>query len=52
MFTKTLVAALVLACVSVSLTKAHAGSTVPQYQSSQESAWMERASRNFDGPGN
>jgi hypothetical protein len=51
MFTKTLIAALVLASVSVSLTKAYAG-PVGQNQPSQENAWMDRASKNFDGPGN
>ena len=52
MFTKTLVAALVLASVSVSLTKAYASPAAPQYLPSQESAWMDRASKNFDGGGN
>jgi len=52
MFTKTLVTALVLASVSVSLTRAYAGPAKQQLPSSQENAWMERASKNFDGPGN
>jgi hypothetical protein len=52
MFTKTFIAALVLASVSVSLTKAYAGPATSQHQPSQESAWMDRASKNFDGGGN
>jgi hypothetical protein len=52
MFTKTLIAALVLASVSVSLTKAYAGPVKQQFLGSSEAAWMDRASQNFDGPGN
>ena len=52
MFTKTLIAALVLASAAVSLTKAYAGPTSNQTQFNQESAWMDRASRNVDGGGN
>jgi hypothetical protein len=53
MFTKianTLAAAIVLASSSIALSfHASAGPGVQQVPTNQEQAWMERASRNFDG---
>jgi hypothetical protein len=52
MFTKALIAALILASASLAVTKADAGpANQQQYQATQESAWMDRASRNIDGGG-
>ena len=53
MFTKiakTLAAAIVLTSSSIALnTNASAGPGAQQSPTNQEQAWMERASRNFDG---
>ena len=52
MFTKTLIAALILASASVALTsKVNAGPT-SYHQNEAELAWMERASKNYDSGGN
>jgi len=49
MFTKTLIAALMLATASVALTsKVNAG---PNQQPQTEYSWQDRASKNFDGGG-
>ena len=51
MFTKTLVAALILATASVALTsKANAGPYAAPSQG--ELSWMDRASKTTDGGGN
>jgi len=51
MFTKTLVAALILATASVALTsKSNAGPYAAPSQS--ELSWMDRASKTTDGGGN
>ena len=51
MFTKTLVAALIVASAAVALTtKVNAGA-VKQTAPSQETSWIDRASTNYDGGG-
>ena len=51
MFSKTLIAALIVASAAVALTtKVNAG-PVKQTAPSQENAWMDRASTNYDGGG-
>jgi hypothetical protein len=51
MLIRTLITALVLASLPVTLTTANAGPVKQQFLGSQEAAWMDRASQNFDGPG-
>ena len=51
MFTKTLVAALIVASAAVALTtKVNAG-PVKQTAPSLETSWIDRASTNYDGGG-
>jgi hypothetical protein len=51
MFSKTLIAALIVASAAVALTtKVNAG-PVKQTAPSQETSWMDRASTNYDGGG-
>jgi hypothetical protein len=51
MFTKTLIAALIVASAAVALTtKVNAG-PVKQTAPSQETSWIDRASTNYDGGG-
>ena len=52
MFTKTILAALILATTSLALTaRVNAG---PKFDAptAGETGWMERASKNYDGGGN
>lgn len=52
MFTKTLLAALILASASLALTSnVNAGPKTQAAPSQGETAWMERASKNYDGGG-
>ncbi|HKS61206.1 MAG TPA: hypothetical protein VJT13_05890 [Xanthobacteraceae bacterium] len=51
MFTKTLIAALVVASAALAVTtKVNAG-PAKQSAPSQETSWMDRASTNYDGGG-
>ena len=51
MFSKTLIAALIVASAAFAVTTRVNAGLVKQTAPSQESAWIDRASANYDGGG-
>ena len=51
MFTKTLIATLIVASTAFALTSNVNAAPVKQTTPSQEAAWIDRASANYDGGG-